>query len=68
MEKHIEIVKRFYQELDDSNFPGATKLLDEEFMLIQAESLPYGGKYAGVTEIQEFFGKFFAFWKSFTVV
>jgi uncharacterized protein len=65
MAREIEVVKKFYQELDNSNVQGAVELLDSEFRLIQAESLPYGGEYRGIAGVQDFFSKFFAFWKSF---
>lgn len=65
MDSSIGIVKQFYQELAASNIPGAMRLLDDNFWLIQADSLPYGGVYTGSNGIKDFFQKFAAFWKKF---
>lgn len=62
---NIDIIKKFYQELAASNMQGALDLLDDDYQLIQAESLPYGGIYKGKEGVGAFFKLFFAFWKSF---
>lgn len=65
MPANLVVVQQFYHELANSNTPGAMDLLADDFRLIQADSLPFGGEYVGRSGITEFFGKFFAFWKSF---
>lgn len=65
MSANLAVVQRFYQELAKSNMAGAMDLLADDFRLIQADSLPFGGEYIGRQGITEFFGKFFSFWKSF---
>lgn len=59
------LVQQFYEKLAGRDQPGAMSLLAENFTLIQAESLPYGGIYIGAKGVEEFFRKFFSFWKEF---
>lgn len=61
----IDLVKQFYEHLANGNKQGAYSLLSESFILKQANSLPYGGEYVGINGLDNFFEKFFAFWKEF---
>jgi ketosteroid isomerase-like protein len=63
-----EIVKEFYKHLANSNMQGAFELLHQDFKLVQAPSLPYGGTYIGTGGVTTFFGKFFEYWQSFKSV
>lgn len=65
MQENIEVVKRFYEHLANNRLTEAMHLLDEAFILIQAESLPYGGKFVGREGIENFFKQFFGFWEAF---
>lgn len=61
----LEVVEEFYYRLANSRTSEAIALLDDEFVLVQAASLPYGGEYRGKAGIEQFFTKFFAAWKRF---
>ena len=61
----IETVKQFYDLLGQSNMEQALTLLDKDFILSQANSLPYGGEFRGRTGIKDFFGRFFRYWQTF---
>ncbi len=61
----IDLVKKFYELLATGDRQGAYSLLSEDFILIQAASLPYGGEYVGVSGLNDFFEKFSEFWKEF---
>lgn len=61
----IDLVKKFYEHLGSGNRQAAYSLLAEDFVLKQADSLPYGGAYIGEKGLDEFFKKFFGFWKEF---
>lgn len=63
-----EIVKEFHKHLADSNMQGAFELLHQDFKLVQAPSLPYGGSYMGTDGVTTFFSKFFKYWQSFKSV
>lgn len=61
----LEVVRQFYQFLALSQVQNALMLLDDDFVLTQAKSLPYGGEFRGKEGIKHFFNLFFGFWKSF---
>jgi uncharacterized protein len=61
----IELVKKFYEYLASGDRQGAYSCLSEDFVLKQAVSLTYGGEYVGVNGLNEFFKKFFTFWREF---
>ncbi len=61
----IEVVKQFYSHLASSDIEKAMMLLDDDFVLTQAKSLPYGGVFRGKEGINHFFKLFFSFWKTF---
>lgn len=65
MATSLEVVEEFYRLLANSRMNDALELLDDEFVLVQAASLRYGGEYKGKEGIRDFFSKFFAAWKSF---
>jgi len=65
---NTEIVKEFYKHLANSNMQGVFKLLHQNFKLVQASSLPYGGTYLGTHGVTTFFSRFFEFWQSFKSV
>lgn len=58
-------VRQFYERLAQSDRTGALALLTDDVELIQAASLPYGGRYIGHAGIQNFFSRFFACWQHF---
>ncbi|OAQ43485.1 hypothetical protein A5893_17250 [Pedobacter psychrophilus] len=61
----IELVKQFYEYLANGNKQGAYSCLSDNFVLKQANSLPYGGEYIGANGLNDFFKKFSTFWKEF---
>lgn len=61
----IEVVKQFYFHLASSDIQKAMMILDDDFVLTQAKSLPYGGEFRGEEGINQFFKLFFSFWKTF---
>ncbi len=61
----VELVKKFYEFLAKGNRQDAYSLLSNDFVLNQAASLPYGGEYIGVNGLNDFFQKFYAFWREF---
>ncbi len=58
-------VRQFYERLAQSDLPGALSLLTDDVELIQADSLPYGGRYVAAAGMQEFFRRFFSCWQAF---
>ncbi|MEO1626569.1 MAG: nuclear transport factor 2 family protein [Bacteroidota bacterium] len=60
-----QVVQRFYAELGKGNREAAFQLLDQNFVLKQASSLPYGGHYKGTEALLDFFQKFNGYWKEF---
>lgn len=62
---NINVVEAFYEALRQSDYGRVDKLLDKDFVLEQAASLPYGGAFRGLEGIQEFFKMFFGVWQQF---
>ena len=62
---NVEVIKAFYAALGQGDYDRVETLLEEDFTLYQAESLPYGGSYRGVEGVQAFFGVFFGVWQRF---
>lgn len=60
-----EIVQSFYANLAKGDRESAFNLLDKNFILKQASSLPYGGEYKGSEALAGFFKKFNGYWKEF---
>lgn len=58
-------VRQFYERLAQSDLTGALTLLTDNAELVQADSLPYGGRYVGASGMQEFFRRFLACWQAF---
>ncbi|MEM7738067.1 MAG: nuclear transport factor 2 family protein [Deinococcota bacterium] len=63
---NIETVAAFYTALRSSNYAAVSALLDDDFTLQQASSLPYGGEYKGIEGIKTFFQLFFDVWENFS--
>jgi len=63
--QNVATVKKFYEHLAQNEFNLAFELLDPDFQLIQAESLPYGGTYRGKEGVEAFFQKLFAYFERF---
>jgi len=61
---NTEVIKSFYDALDKGESEKAFRFLSEDFRLMQAESLPYGGVYEGKEELGLFFKKFGAVWSA----
>ena len=60
-----EIVEEFYAHLRNGDMQSAFSLLHEDFVLHQADSLPYGGDYVGHDGIRQFFGLLGETWGDF---
>ena len=65
MKTSLAVVEEFYRLLANNQTDDALSLLDDDFVLVQAASLPYGGGYRGKEGIKQFFTKFFTVWKGF---
>ncbi|MBC7921956.1 MAG: nuclear transport factor 2 family protein [Ferruginibacter sp.] len=65
MEMATQPVRMFYERLARADLDGALALLAADVELIQADSLPYGGRYVGQAGIRDFFTRFFAYWQQF---
>lgn len=65
MNTAAKVVQLFYERLAQSDMAGALALLTDDAELIQADSLPYGGRYIGHTGIRDFFSRFFTCWQQF---
>ena len=65
MKTSLAVVEKFYRLLANNQTDDALSLLDDDFVLVQAASLPYGGGYRGKEGIKQFFTKFFTVWKGF---
>ncbi|MEL6559168.1 MAG: nuclear transport factor 2 family protein [Bacteroidota bacterium] len=61
---NIEVVKSFYRALDQGESDKAFDYLSEDFSIIQAKSLPYGGVFEGKKALGEFFQIFSQVWSS----
>ena len=59
------IVQDFYANLAKGDRSAAYRLLAEDFVLKQADSLPYGGEYRGAAALDDFFRRFNGYWKEF---
>ncbi len=46
-EKNIEIVRRFLKAVEERDLPGVLSAYDEDVVIREAESLPYGGEFHG---------------------
>lgn len=64
MNEQISIVEEFYKALGEGDRSGAFELLSEDFEMVQAPSLPYGGSYKGKSALADYFKKFGKSWKS----
>lgn len=63
--QNIQIIKEFYERLQQRDYEKAFSLLAPDFTLHQAESLPYAGVYRGAEGIKKFFSAFFHIWQTF---
>jgi uncharacterized protein len=55
-EKNVEIMKEMYNAaIIRQDIPAALKALDEDLVIHQQESLPYGGRYEGHAGFQKLF-------------
>ncbi len=63
--QNIQIIQDFYERLQQRGHESAFGLLAPDFVLHQAESLPYAGVYRGVEGVKKFFSVFFQIWQTF---
>jgi uncharacterized protein len=61
------IVRELYACVAANNFAGAAALLADDAEFIQAESLPFGGRYAGQDGFAAMASKIVAAWPGFAV-
>ena len=59
------VVEAFYAALGRSDYDGAFDLLADDFALVQADSLPYGGAWRGPDGVRAFFKALFETWARF---
>lgn len=63
--QNIQIIKDFYEKLQQRDYEKAFSFLAPDFTLHQAASLPYAGVYRGVEGVKKFFLVFFQVWQTF---
>ncbi len=62
-EKNVETMKEMYDAaIVRQDIPAALKALDEDLVLHEQESLPYGGRYEGHEGFQKLFQNLAAHW------
>ena len=66
MSQHnVQIVQAAYDALARGDVPAILALFDSEIEIVEAESLPYGGRYHGHAGAQQLLGSMFASWETF---
>ena len=64
-QSNVQVIQGFYAALGQGDIETALTYLDPEFVLYQADSLPYGGVYHGYAGVTEFFTLFGQTWQQF---
>ena len=57
------MVEHLYALTAQGKWDEAAEQLTDDFRIVEAESLPFGGVYEGKGALQELFTKVFAFWE-----
>ncbi|MFB0875112.1 MULTISPECIES: nuclear transport factor 2 family protein [unclassified Sphingobium] len=65
MERYAQVkamVERIYQLSATGQWDAVDDMLTDDFVIHEAESLPFAGFYHGKRALQELYGKVFGFW------
>jgi hypothetical protein len=65
MQRYDEVkamVQRIYQLTGTGQWDAVEAMLTDDFEIVEADSLPFGGVYSGKGALQELYGKVFGFW------
>ncbi|WP_189338351.1 nuclear transport factor 2 family protein [Sphingobium sp. SCG-1] len=62
-QKIISMVETIYALTASGDWHAVGEMLTEDFRIVEAEGLPYGGEYLGKTALQDLYTKVFAFWE-----
>jgi hypothetical protein len=54
---NVELVRSGYEAFRRRDFAAVFQLLDTEVEVYQSEEIPWGGRYRGHTEVQQFFAR-----------
>lgn len=57
-----DMVERIYQLSGTGQWDEVDGMLTDDFVIHEAESLPFAGHYHGKTALQDLYGKVFGFW------
>lgn len=60
-------VQKFYQAIFSGDWAGVEKCLSSNFVVYEADGLPYGGKYHGIVELKELFGRVAGYWNDLKI-
>ena len=64
-QKNSEIIQQMYQAAARGDMENALAALDENLIVYEQESLPYGGRYEGHAGFQKLFENLAAVWDDF---
>ena len=67
-EKNVNTIKQMYEAAIKNDMPRALNALDENLVIHEQESLPYGGRYEGHAGFQKLFQNLAAHWDDFKFV
>lgn len=62
---NVETIKQMYAAALKQDMPAALNALDEDLVIHEQESLPYGGRYEGHEGFQKLFQNLAAHWDDF---
>lgn len=59
---NLAVVQAFYASIFIGDWAGVQKCLSKNFEVLEADSLPYGGRYVGLEALQGLFGQVVSYW------
>lgn len=57
-----DMVQRVYQLTGTGQWDAVAEMLTDDFLILEADSLPYAGRYEGKTALQDLYTRVFAYW------
>ena len=64
-QENVQIIKQMYEDAANQEMQKALNALDEDLVVYEQESLPYGGRYEGHDGFQKLFQNLAAHWDDF---
>ncbi|HUD95549.1 nuclear transport factor 2 family protein [Sphingobium sp.] len=66
MQRYADIrnmVQRIYQLTGTGQWDAVADMLTDDFVILEADSLPYAGTYEGKSALQDLYTRVFAYWE-----